>query len=234
MTGADLRAALARHAPSDNLTGYESLLQTNRFPQYFIVASVESVLVHSTPSISSPSIRPVAQGAIVFVTGRLVVDGVSWLRIADGWIVENISSTSIGSGATVVTKALVPLLTQQPPAEPEPTRQGPSASWGFIESRGQDATRPHPSRQQFVGPDISRASRSNVRAEHCTAEDIEGLQRQMVTIARTMEDLHLSMLSCQRTLSRLVRGKNSSIVVQRCHLMSLSFCRKNRRRGHRK
>lgn len=213
ITGADIRA-LARHVSSDNLTGYESLLQTNRFPQYFIVASVESALVYLTPSLSSPSIRPIAQGAIVFVTGRLVVDGESWLRVADGWIVENIRSTNIGSGSTAVTKALVPLLTQQSPAEPEPARPDPSARWDIHESRGHDVTRLHSSRQKFVGQDLPHAPRSNVLVERCTSEDIESLQRQMVTIARTMEDLHLSMLSCQRTLSRLVRGKNSLIVGQ--------------------
>lgn len=61
------------------------------FPHLYVVCAVPSVAVHAEPLLTSTAIRFLSTGTIVFVqySSRNDLQGESWLRIPDGWVLEN-------------------------------------------------------------------------------------------------------------------------------------------------
>lgn len=188
---------------------------------FYIVVSNEPQLVHNAPIDSSPSNRSISQGATIFVTARILgSDGVHWLRIADGWIREE--KVCLTATARSVIKLILPLCRDIGAAD-HPSPSPVNTKRREIEKRGETdgatetiniTSNDHITIKQDVmlttGSSETHSSErtstvGEFREGRRTSEIIE-LQKQMSNIARNIEQLNVSMLMCQKTLSRLVQG----------------------------
>lgn len=200
-----------------------------KFPAYYVVACTGPLSVYASPTANtnqeSNIVRQLTQGSIVFVSGRLrspvstVFEVVSWLRIADGWVIEQFND-----GVKLVTN-LEPLLSQASSILEHDivSADEDMDEYGEFMSQVPKKLKKRPSRVSPMRRSLQRLPESiedqelelhinkKIQDGSASREEILVLQEQLLTMSRNMEKMHLSLLTCQQSLSQLVRSTLSII-----------------------